>query len=46
MFLLSHRVVRELEELLGNMTPDQLADLKDKISQMQEKMRQSLKMRK
>ena len=27
----------ELEELLGNMTPDQLADLKDKISQMQEK---------
>lgn len=27
----------ELEELLGNMTADQLADLKDKISQMQEK---------
>ena len=27
----------KLEELLGNMTPDQLADLKDKISQMQEK---------
>ena len=27
----------ELEELLGNMTSDQLADLKDKISQMQEK---------
>lgn len=27
----------ELEELLGNMTPDQLADLKDKISKMQEK---------
>lgn len=27
----------ELEELLGNMTPDQLADLKGKISQMQEK---------
>lgn len=27
----------ELEELLGNMTPDQLADLKDKISQMQKK---------
>lgn len=27
----------ELEELLGNMTLDQLADLKDKISQMQEK---------
>ena len=27
----------ELEELLGNMTPDQLADLKDKISQMQER---------
>lgn len=27
----------ELEELLGNMTQDQLADLKDKISQMQEK---------
>lgn len=27
----------ELEELLDNMTPDQLADLKDKISQMQEK---------
>lgn len=27
----------ELEELLGNMTPDQLAELKDKISQMQEK---------
>ena len=27
----------ELEELLGHLTPEQLAELKDKISQMQEK---------
>mgnify|MGYP001111939533 CR=1 FL=1 len=34
---IDEELFEELEELLGNMTPDQLADLKDKISQMQEK---------